>query len=141
MKKIVICAMLLIIAAPVFSQLTNSTPILTKQDYLKKSKTQKAFAWILAGSGVVLTVVGVATLNLNDLGNSLGGNNSGVNSSSTLFVIGGITALSSIPLFIAGHRNKKKAMSLSFKNEKMQQLNKNRFVYTPVPSLSLTIRL
>jgi hypothetical protein len=56
-------------------------------------------------------------------------------------VIGGVTALSSIPFFIAAGRNKRKGMSLSLKNETAPQLQKNIFVYKPVPSLTLKINL
>jgi hypothetical protein len=55
--------------------------------------------------------------------------------------IGGVAALSSIPLFIASGRNKRKGMSLSFKNETAPQIQKNSFVYRTVPSLKLRLNL
>ena len=142
MKKIILFTMLLIIATTTFSQQTKPSTTLTKQDYLKKSKTQKTFAWILAGGGVGVMVVAIATVSEKDAANYLfQTDNSGVNTSATLFVIGGITTLSSIPLFIAAHRNKKKGMSFSFKNETAPQIQKSSFVYRPVPSLTLKISL
>ena len=63
--------------------------------------------------------------------------NSALNTSTTLFIIGGITTLRSIPLFIAIHRNKRKGMNLSFKNETALQIQKSSFVYEYVPSLTL----
>jgi hypothetical protein len=47
--------------------------------------------------------------------------------------------LGSIPLFLASGRNKRKAMSLSFKNETAPQLLKGSFAYRPIPSVSLKI--
>jgi O-antigen/teichoic acid export membrane protein len=122
MKKIIICTMMLAIAATSFSQ-----------DYLRKSKNQKTAAWILLGGGSALVVTGILLANnatIDNLGTGAG-----------VAIAGGVAVLGSIPLFLASGRNKKNAMSLSSKNEKMQQLNKNSFVYKPVPSLSLKISL
>jgi high-affinity Fe2+/Pb2+ permease len=141
MKKISLFSMLLILSATSFSQQTNPSPALTKQDYLKKSKNQKTIAWILVGGGVGLVVVAIATTTVNDVVNSIGGDASGLNTSATLYVIGGITALSSIPLFIIAGSNKRKAMSMSFKNEMVPQLQNGSFVNRSVPSLSLKISL
>ena len=141
MKKALLFAILLVISAASFSQQIKSTPTLTKQDYLKKSKTQKTFAWILVGTGVGFVVAAVASTGVDDVANSIGGDNSGVNRGVTLFIIGGITTLSSIPLFLASHRNKKRGMSLSFKNEMAPQIHKGSFAYRSVPSLTLKIGL
>ena len=133
MKKIIVLPMLLILATTTFSQQTNPSPALTKQDYLKKSKNQKTAAWILLGGGSVLVVTGVLLSNnasLDNLGTTAG-----------VAIAGGVAVLGSIPLFLASGKNKRKGMSLSFKTEKMQQLNKTGFVYKPVPSLSLTVHL
>ncbi|MFI5133156.1 MAG: hypothetical protein ACHQEB_02415, partial [Chitinophagales bacterium] len=119
----------------VFSQLTNSTPVLTKQDYLLKSKQQKSTAKILLIGGITSSLIMPFAWIFTQK------NDNGLNVFSTIFIVGLIAIPASIPLFIAAHQNKKKAMSLSLKNEKMQQLNKNGPVYKAVPSLSLTIQL
>ena len=49
MKKVVLFVVFLSIAFSTFSQQTNPSPSLTKQDYLNKSKKQKTVAWILTG--------------------------------------------------------------------------------------------
>ena len=41
---------------------------------------------------------------------------------------GTLSMLGSIPFFISSQHNKKKAASLSFKNEKTQDISKNSFV-------------
>lgn len=141
MKKIMIYAMLLVVSATSFSQSITPEQTLTREDYLKKSKKQKTAAWILAGGGMGLMVAAAAT-GAKAYANTLAlQGNSGVNTSTTLFVIGGITTLSSIPLFIASGRNKRKGMSLSFKNETAPQIQKNSFVYRSFPSLTLKISL
>lgn len=58
-----------------------------------------------------------------------------------IFGVGLCAAVGSIPLFIASGKNKRRAMSVSFKNEPAPQLQKNSFVYRSVPSLSLKISL
>ena len=142
MKKIILCTMLMAIGATTFCQETNPTTPLTRADYLLKSKKQKTFAWILAGTGVGVMVVAVATVSEKDAANYLfQTDNSGFNTSATLFAIGGIISLSSIPLFIASGRNKRKGMRLTFKNERTPQIHKSSFVYRYVPSLSLKISL
>ncbi len=59
MKKIIIGGILLILANSAFNQQTNPTPILTKQDYGKKSKQQKtaAFIFLGAGAGLITTAI------------------------------------------------------------------------------------
>ena len=135
MKKIILFTMLMILSASSFSQQTNSHPTLSKQDYLQKSKNQKTTAWVLLGGGAALILVG-------DLvGNS---KESSFSDAATGVVIAGagvLSMLGSIPLFIAAGKNKRKAMSLSFKNEMIPELQNSSFVNRSVPSLSLKISL
>jgi hypothetical protein len=55
--------------------------------------------------------------------------------------IGILVMLSSIPIYLASHHSKKKAMRLSFKNETVPQLQESSFVNRPVPSFALRISL
>lgn len=55
-KGLCLVIMLAISAASFSQQTTNPSPVLTKQDYLQKSKTQKTVGWILLGGGVVINV-------------------------------------------------------------------------------------
>lgn len=127
MRKIFVFTILLIIATTTFSQQTKLSPILTKQEYLKKSKHQKIVAWSLLLGGFALDATAFAFYE-----SDIGAN----------FARAGILAnLASIPFFIMAHRNKKKGMSLSFKNETAPQLQKSSFINQPVPSLALKISL
>lgn len=137
MKKIIIITILLMTATTTFSQQTSPSPNLTKQDYLKKSMHQKTAAWILLGAGSLSAIVGSVRSNPNG---AWGGDAS--NSNSAVFLVTGLAAIgASIPLLIASSRNKKKGMSLSFKNETGPQLQKSSFVYKTIPSLTLKISL
>ncbi|HEY6062012.1 MAG TPA: hypothetical protein VIV35_00285 [Chitinophagaceae bacterium] len=135
MKKIIVFAMLMIISVASFSQQTTPSPVLTKQDYLLKSKNQKTTAWVLLGGGASLILLGDL------IGN---GQSSSFSDAATGVVIGGaglLCMLGSIPEFIASAKNKRRAMSMSFKNEAMPQLQNGSFVIRPVTSLSLKINL
>jgi hypothetical protein len=145
MKKIIIFTMLLIISVASFSQQTTATPPAVKTDYLKKSKNQKTAAWILMGGGSVLAAVGfVVILNeaVTEIGNIFETTPQKTSNTGEILFYPGIAAMAgSIPLFIASHRNKKKGLSLSFKNETAPLLQKNSFVNHFVPSLTLKISL
>jgi hypothetical protein len=138
MRKIIFCTMLLLSVTVTFSQQTNPSVALTKQDYLKKSKDQKIAALVLVGVGSGLIVVGV----VNGVNRNFDWSNDGYYRRFVVFSIIGVAGvLSSIPFIIASHRNKRKAMRLSFKNETAPQLLKNSFAYRPVPSVTLKISL
>lgn len=85
---------------------------------------------------------GASFIFLGDLiGNSKG---SSFGDAGTGFVMAGVGVLSmlgSIPLFIASAKNKRRAMSVSFKNEMIPQLQGGSFVNQSAPSLSLKIGL
>ena len=58
-----------------------------------------------------------------------------------LVITGGAAMLSSIPLFRAASKNKRKAYSLSAKNEMTLLLQRSLVFYKPIPSLTFKIRL
>jgi len=59
----------------------------------------------------------------------------------SLAFVGTLSMLSSIPFFISSHHNKKKAASLSFKNEMVPGIYKSSLVYNRIPSLALKLKL
>lgn len=134
MKKIIVFALLLIVSVTSFSQQINPSPALTKDNYLRKSKSQKTGAWLLLGGGIAVSGITVLSSFRIDF----------VNKKSFPIVpvcIGGAMMAGSIPLFISAHRNKKKSLSLSFKNETATQIQQKGFVYKLIPSLSVRISL
>ncbi len=129
MKKTFFTAsIVLLISANCFSQSTLKTdePV-EKTDYLQKSKNQRITAWVFLGTGAVINIIGVANYMKVDPWEYL--------------IVGSAIMFVSIPFSIAANKNKKKAMSLSFKNEMVQQLTGNNYVFKPVPSLTLKIKL
>jgi len=135
MKKIIVFAMLLIISVASFSQQTTNPAPTVKTDYLEKSKNQKKAAWVMLGGGASLILLGDL------IGNSKSSSFGDAGAGFVMAAVGGLSMLGSIPLFIASSRNKKKGMSLSFKNETAPQIQKSSFVYRSVPSLTLKISL
>jgi predicted membrane channel-forming protein YqfA (hemolysin III family) len=108
-----------------------------KKDYLQKSKNQKTVFFVLAGTGSALMIGGLIYA-----GSHNNPEKENYNYNGGFIFLGGLVFLgSSIPFLIGSVKNKKKAISLSFKNERSLQLNKNNFVCTPVPSLTLKVRL
>jgi hypothetical protein len=139
MKKLTTFLLILAVSTASFSQTTTPSP--EKNEYFKKSKSQKTIAWILAGGGAGIAVISIASLNWGDIVNSIEGDNSSINTKEAFLLIGGVAVLSSIPLFIASGKNKRKGMSLSFKNETAPQIQKNSFVYRAIPSLTIKMSL
>lgn len=156
MKKTASLILILTVVKTSFSQQVTVSPTLAKQDYLLKSKHQKTTAWLLLGGGIALSSIGtvIATPKAaEDIGyvalflpNALAGNPQqepqNDYSIETLLIVCGATAmLSSIPLFIASGKNKRKAISLSLKNETAFQIYKGSFVYNNIPSFTLKFHL
>jgi hypothetical protein len=131
MKKNLSAILFLLFTLSAFSQNKANN----KDYYLRKSKNQKTVFYVFAGTGAGLIITGIvlsAVHNDPDTQYFTGG----------FLAAGGFGALAiSVPFFVASIKNKHRAVSLSLKNEKIQQLNKNTFVYKQVPSLTLKIRL
>jgi hypothetical protein len=146
MNRPIILIMLLMLSTDSFSQQTNPSPVLNKETYL-----QKTAAWILLVGGFASASISVAIATPKATedylsvfpGVLVGATPTEHNyTGETILLIAGTAAmLSSIPLFIAAGKNKRKAMNLVFKNETAPQVQRTSFVYRSVPSLSLKIDL
>lgn len=127
-----------------FSQRVNNNVPVVKTDYLQKSKNQKTAAWILLSGGAGLCIIGgaisISAVEEDPLGSAVGAS-SKFNSGEIVSAIGGLAMLGSIPLFIVASKNKHREMSLFIKNENAPQIQKNSFVYHPIPSLTLKLEL
>jgi len=131
-KSIATFLVLTFVTAAYGQQTTLPAPELTKADYLKKSNRQKSAAWILAGAGTLSVILGTIQVNPDY----------GENNNNSFFLVGGLVAIGvSVPLFIASARNKKKGMSLSFKNNTVPRLRNNNLNYSSIPSIGLKIGL
>ena len=153
MKKIILYAMLFAIPALSFGQSTDNNVPVIKTDYLKKSKNQKTAAWILLGGGFALSTTSVLLASpkvAEDYGNIFVGVFSGepvpennYTAENILLVTGTAAMLGSIPLFIAAKKNKRKAMNMStsIKMEEAKIFQKQSFVQTSYPAVTLKIKL
>jgi len=130
MRKLFLFSFLLFLAASTFGQQRN--PSLTKQDYLQKSKRQKTTAKLLLGGGLLSFSVGFLTI---------GGKGTNSVDNGIMLIAGTAAMVASVPLFIIASKNKKKAMSMSLKNQLVPRFEGTGFVYKPLPSLSLKIGL
>jgi len=131
MKKIIVILKLLAVSASSFSQ-SNTITSQMETKYLQKSKHQKTVATIVLLAGPVLIITPLL-IHPKTAGNATMGIVYGT-------IAAGFLCLPvSIPFFIRSARYKKKAMSLSFKNESTPQIQKSSFAYKSLPSLSLKI--
>ena len=135
MKKIMTYMLLFIMPVASFSQKTNDSVPAVNTDYLAKSKNQKSAAWVLLGGGAVL--IGTGFL----IGDS---KNSTFDDAATGAILGGIgvlSAIGSIPLFIASGKNKKKAVRASafIKKERVPLFHKQSFTQNSYPAFSICL--
>ena len=135
MKKNILYFLLLVLPVTSFCQQTNDTVPFVKTDYLLKSKNQKTAAWVLLGGGTAL--IGLGFL----IGDS---KNATFDDAGTGVVLGGIgflSAVGSIPLFIASGKNKRKAMkaTTSIKMESIPLHQAQSFIQNSYPAFSVNI--
>ncbi len=107
----------------------------TKEHYQLKSKQQKTIGWVLLGGGVATSFIGMSQLNF------AGSRDGNVNNTpgAVIFFTGLAATIISIPVFKASKRNRKKAISLSYKNERTPQIRNSSTVYKTIPAVSLKI--
>jgi hypothetical protein len=142
-STILIPILLILFAAASAQQTTTVSPALTKTDYLKKSKNQKTTGIVLLTTGSVMATVGLA-MTLSNVSGIFDPNDPPRHNSSTADILGysGLAiAAASIPFFVASSKNKKKAYSLSLKNDLVPRIYEKRFFYHSVPSISISITL
>jgi hypothetical protein len=127
MKKIFVLGIILALSLPSYSQGMRQD-LLTSDYYLQKSKSQKITGFILLGIGVTtLALLSKGETDFDIL---------------PVLAIGGITAtVVSIPLLISAHINKRKAVSLSVKEEKAFILHHGSFAQKSFPSISVRLDL
>lgn len=137
MGKTIICTVLLFLSVNSFGQQNHLKPSLNHQDYLQKSKNQKTGAWLLLGGGTaVLAITTISAASSFDLSRK--------SSFPVIPVsIGGAMMLSSVPLFIASTRNKKKSIKTSayFQMDKTQAIKQRGISFHSYPSIALKLSL
>lgn len=149
MKKTLFLYLLLIGSTALFSQQTKHLRF-SKEEYLKKSKNQKTVATIFLGTGGTLILAAVLIpkgKQMTETWGSIGGipiyNTYYKNETlkGTLGATGILLLIPGIPISLASHKNKKRSMKVSFKNETVPHLYKTSLVNQSLPALSLKIGL
>lgn len=99
MRKVILSGLLLLLAASFYGQPTTPAPASPKEEYLRKSSSQKAGAWLLIGAGLVITAITAqnATSNIMEPTDNTG------------LYLAGAGVCGSAVLFAAAARNKRKA--------------------------------
>ena len=133
MKEIVIFFTLLIFVVKSFSQTTT----LSRDYYLKKSKTQKTVAWVLLGGGGAATIIGLAVGTSNVFENIANDSHKG-----EALIYTGIAMMgASIPFFISSAKNARKSATISINKQKLLFPQQNNFVLKTQQALTLKIKL
>ena len=128
MKKFIIFNLLVLLSVTSFGQQTDPSQPLTRDEYLKKSKSQKVAAWILLGAGAITLA-------------SISGGNTSFDALGTLAIGGTIAVLGCIPLFLAAGKNKRKAkaMTASIRMEKTNVIRGYSKAQNYYPAFSVKI--
>jgi hypothetical protein len=141
MKKIVFLILLSIPALLTFSQDTT-TQVLTKSEYLKKSRSATITGWILVGTGLGMAIGSAATFQLS-FGPVLGGSSTPSqedNTASTLLGIGATGAIvGSIIAFSAAKKYKKLAATVSIRTERIPTVQQYAFGWRMQPTVHVRI--
>lgn len=111
MTKITSLILLLTLATTSFSQHVEPAPVQPATNYLRKSKTQKTFAWILTGVGVTAVTIGLLTQDYVDAFTSIAEEKN--RSSPAVYTVGGACIAGGIVLFVASSKNKRKASAMN----------------------------
>jgi hypothetical protein len=121
-----------------------------KTDYLAKSKWQRTTGWILAGTGMAVTSIGlmlvigdavedvtftITSMMWGEVKPEPHPNNRGA-----ILLTGTAMMLTGTTFLVISRVNKKKALSMSFINETSQQLRYNTVMNTSVPSIRLCLQ-
>ena len=146
MKQVTNLIFLLLLSIAAFTQKGSPSPTLTKEDYLAKSKAKRKVGHILlaGGAGLVLAAFVIPKGEANGTewgpwGPYESNNNDGIKAAVGL--TGTLSMLASIPFFISAGKNKRKAMSISFKNHRVPHLEGNNLMVSTVPSLNVKIKI
>lgn len=141
MKSIISIALLLVLTIASYSQQTEPKHLLTGEDYLKKSKKQKTWAWVVTGAGVTTIAVTV----LSEFASLYQIQDWEVEKTSTTgyYVFGFACVATGITLFVASSKNKKKsnAASVFIDIEKTQVLQLSGIRNQSIPAIGVRISL
>lgn len=138
MKRAIVSLLLLLLSFSMNAQ-EITVPTLSKEAYLKKSKTQKVIGWVLLGGGIGLFVGAIKNYEMHF---NFGGPNTTDNTTSTLYGIAGTGAIvGSIISFHSARNNKRKAVSVTIKTQELLLPVKSTVFMKRQQAISLSIAL
>lgn len=144
MKKLFL---LLLLALPglLMAQQVQEPNKWTKDNYLRKSKNQKALGVVMVSGGGLLATIGLI-ISRSDLGNGLDFDSSNDNpqkekTANALLYTGGGMLLLSVPVFVSSIKNKQRAAAISINSRSQPVLHQNGITTRRMPVLSFTISL
>jgi hypothetical protein len=151
MRQIITATMFLLLSFSLFSQQAISQPSLSKEDYFEKSRKQKKTGrvFLAGGAGLIVVSLIIPRGDLVREGAYCGPGagilcneeykNDGLKSG--VLIAGGLSALGSIPFFIASKKNLRSATSVSFKLEHTNRLFNQNLVSTSLPAIKVKVSL
>ena len=145
MKNLLLILMLFWFSVPLLAQqsVKDSSGILNKETLLLKSKKQKKAANILLISGGSLILISgvVAIGEVGAIVVTEGENLDNIFSlSSGIATVGILMSVASVPFYISAGRNKRKAASLSFQQQKIPYIKNNSVASSMIPAVSIKIK-
>ena len=111
-----------------------------KEELLQKSKNQRTGGIVLLAVGGA-AIIGTGVVATKDLENLFDDSNSNEGAVAALFVVGAASVAGGIISLVSGHRNKKRAMSMTFQNIPTNAVMRNMALQQYIPSISLRFRL
>jgi len=140
MKKATILFLLLVFATTTFCQQETTKATATNVGFLKKSKRQKTFAWVLTGVGTTVLVLNVLVSPYTNAITRIAGTHS-VNT--IPYIVGGALVTGGIVLFVASSKNKRKANAASafFRMERIPAYQNTVFSNRSLPVIGFKISL
>jgi len=145
MKKLLSLTVFLAVAtATICQDASTETKILSKADYLKKSRTQKIAGWCLAGTGTGILALTMLAQASEDFYYSWDSYTSYSNTNYTgYYVAGGIVLASGIVCLAASkvNSNKAHALTANFKIENSKQIKNATGFVVNYPALVIRLRL
>jgi len=111
----------------------------TRDDYLRLAKSQKIIGISFIGAGAGIVWLGASLGNKTDEHPSFDPGD--VGGQAAMVVLGAGIAAIGIKMLVESGKNKKRVVSLSFKNETKSQIKNSSLVYQPMPAVSLKFNL
>lgn len=143
MKQISFSLILLIFVYNVFSQ-TPLNPPISKEEYLKRSRDLKTIGWVLVGAGTCVGAIGITLERgaVKDPGGWFSPATYENDTTREILIVGGVALIAGcIPLFHMATKDKRKAATIGFNNQRLLFPQGNAFVSKTQTTMTLRIGL